>query len=302
MTNQPELPPPRQPDPTVQQPIWTDETVARFWDYWATRSVQDEAYFSFAVGEGLINLARWQGCLRGEVLDYGCAKGHLTEKLLAEAVGVTAVDFSPASIAALNARFAGRPNWRGGTALSSLPSSLPAESFDLIYCVEVIEHLLPDWEQPTYQELCRLVRPGGTVIVTTPLAENLDASVVFCPFCDSTFHQMQHVRAFTAEALRTLLVDVGFEVSFCRGIHLQNFQQLLRLPAMRTWSYDVLKRVCGYRLLGWLDWLFPVQSGSNRRFRRSVVQPGDHLVAIATKPPAAPDGLRQTGHKLTQGT
>lgn len=45
-------------------------------------------------------------------------------------------------------------------------NALPAESFDVVVCTEVLEHVLRPFE--AVAEILRLLRPGGLLLITTP--------------------------------------------------------------------------------------------------------------------------------------
>jgi 2-polyprenyl-3-methyl-5-hydroxy-6-metoxy-1,4-benzoquinol methylase len=102
--------------------------------------------------------------LHGAVLDYGAGVGDLTRRLveLDRFSSVSAADIMP------------RPPGLDGVQWieQDLNEPLPGHeaAFDVVIAAEVIEHL----ENPrfTVRELFRLVRPGGTIIVTTPNNES----------------------------------------------------------------------------------------------------------------------------------
>jgi len=54
---------------------------------------------------------------------------------------------------------------------------LQSESFDMITCIEGIEHVHNGFQ--LISEFGRLVRPGGTLIVTTPNMQNLRSRIKF---------------------------------------------------------------------------------------------------------------------------
>jgi 2-polyprenyl-3-methyl-5-hydroxy-6-metoxy-1,4-benzoquinol methylase len=149
--------------------------------------------------------------LRGEVLDFGCGPGFLTEKLLRRGLCCTALDFSADSVAMVAERLASFDNLARTIHATGLPTDLASRSFDTIFLVETIEHLLPADRDATLTELARLARPGGWLVVTTPHDEDLDSHKVICPECGAVFHQRQHVTSWTAASLSTLLAEFGFD-------------------------------------------------------------------------------------------
>ena len=102
--------------------------------------------------------------LRGKVLDYGAGMGELTRRLLAlrrfESVSGADIMRAPDDLGAVEwiAQDLNEP-MRGYDG-----------AFDVVIAAEVIEHL----ENPrfTMREIFRLLRPGGTALVTTPNNES----------------------------------------------------------------------------------------------------------------------------------
>jgi len=111
-------------------------------------------------------MARWQRALRllpsgSRVLDVGCAFGYGT-RLIARAHGVHGVDASSAFIE------------RARRAAPAIPFTLaPAEalpfpdgSFDAVVLLDVLEHV--NREGPALDEVYRVLRPGGVVVLSVP--------------------------------------------------------------------------------------------------------------------------------------
>ena len=273
---------PRTAEPKRQE--WTPEVVALFWDYWSTRNDRRDWYFSNRLGGVILRFARSFGLIGGEILDYGFSKGYLLPLLLDEGVGVTGVEFSTRAVAHANERLKLRPNWRGAVAATSLPTPLSDRSFDLILCIEVVEHLLDEWFEPTLSELFRLLKPGGRIFLTTPNAESLAGAELLCPFCHSLFHPVQHVRSVNAVDLHASLVRASFEIEFCKDVDLFIFQRFGHLPNPKFWSPHLLTRVLGLKLLGLTDAVLPRRKGLSRVLERMTRPPGPHLVAVARRP------------------
>jgi len=270
------------PENPIHRPSWDPETIERFWNYWSEKKNPSRHFFTGTYGTGIVNFAHLRGILAGRVLDYGCGPGVLVRKLLRRGSSVQGLEFSRAAVKTLNRTFEAEPRWLGAVAVDSLPAPLADESFDLIFCIEVIEHLSDDWLDETLREIHRLLRPGGSVVITTPCAEDLESSFTFCPFCKSEFHHVQHMRSITPEELRGWLSKAGLEVGFCQGIQLESFQNL-KLPALAHWSFHELRRFFGYASARILDRLLSRPDGG-RTFERLSRTGGPHLCAIARKP------------------
>lgn len=279
-----EAPPPtsRHSSVSARHPEWTHESISRFWAYWSQRADHYGSYFSYQVGEAVVNLADRLGVLRGDVLDYGCGPGFLVHHLLDRDVTVRAFEFSDAYVDVVTKRAAGRRGWAGLEIAPQLPTPYPDASFDLIFCLETLEHLTDDVLNPVLRELYRLCRPGGSVFITTPHAERLEEGFVYCPFCDSEFHQVQHQRAFDVDTMRAAVAARGFTPRYAAGVDLRRFQT--------RYTLGPLQSIRPRRVLDWArsraaslgDRLTDAQGDTSRTFR-FLAQPGPNLVMVAQR-------------------
>lgn len=97
------------------------------------------------------------------------------------------------------------------------------ETFRLILCADVIEHLLdPD---PCLDFMRRHLRPGGLMLLTTP-----ERDVQRGPDCDNCPHPM-HVREWNRGEFRTLLESRGLEVVEQRLLPQRRVHPLRRMAA-----------------------------------------------------------------------
>jgi len=110
--------------------------------------------------------------LRGKVLDYGAGVGRLTRRLLSlkRFEQIWAAD-----ILSVSPDLADKVEWIEQDLNS--PIANHDEFFDVALAAEVIEHL----ENPraTVRDLYRVLRPGGTVIITSPNNESWRAILAF---------------------------------------------------------------------------------------------------------------------------
>jgi SAM-dependent methyltransferase len=147
-----------------------------------------------------IPLSYLTGSQRGRMLDVGCGDGRLVRKAQELGWDAAGVDFDPLAIEA------GR---RGGLNVHTgrlEDLHFPDDSFDLVLMSHVIEHLYDP--RRTLSEISRILRAGGTLVVTTPNAGGAGHR----RFGSDWVHldPPRHLRLFTAANLRTLVESIGF--------------------------------------------------------------------------------------------
>jgi len=101
----------------------------------------------------------------GRILDVGCWPGYLSMYFKTTGWEVDAIDLKPDRIAPV-----GRSGVRiNGQNLNETPELPYGEaSFDCIVFTEILEHLDPQSIPRLMAEFERTLRPGGTIILTTP--------------------------------------------------------------------------------------------------------------------------------------
>jgi SAM-dependent methyltransferase len=102
------------------------------------------------------------------VLDAGCGSGRTLDELV-DYGAVSAFDIEPQGVASAQAR--GHQDVREGR-LEEIP--FPDETFDLITCLDVVEHTPDDVRSLT--ELLRVARPGAHLVLTVPAYQLLWSS------------------------------------------------------------------------------------------------------------------------------
>jgi SAM-dependent methyltransferase len=211
---------------------WTREKAARFWRV-LVRNAAEQDYFSNAVGRSVILEAKSKGArLNGRVLDYGCGPGHLLAHLVKYATSCEGADFDTVALAEARKRLDGKPSFRGVTLISDLPSTLAENTYDSVFFVETIEHLIGEDLPRTLKELHRVIRPGGSVVVTTPNNEQLDRAKRGCPECGCIFHIVQHVSSWTKERLSSAMTEAGFETLACEPVTFRRDYELTKLRSI----------------------------------------------------------------------
>jgi SAM-dependent methyltransferase len=142
----------------------------------------------------------WVGGPGRKVLDLGCRYGALT-RAYAEGNDVVGMDVDHEALAE-----AAKLGIETRHADVTEPLPFPQESFDVVVCGELLEHL--PFPAQTVAEARRVLRPGGFFLGSVPNAYRLRNRLVFLlgrpPESDPT-----HLHMFSPDAIRTLLA--GFE-------------------------------------------------------------------------------------------
>ncbi len=216
--------------------VWTREKSRRWWDESTSRTGFHGQYFSRVAGDSLLRVVRSAGVsLDGRVLDFGCGPGYLLEKLAARGVDCHGIEFSPESAEKARQRLGRAGVGATVEVAEGIPTHLADGGFDTVFFLETLEHLLADERAPTVAELARIVRPGGTLIVTVPNREDLDRAQVLCPDCGCQFHPMQHVSSWDRDSVTAVMREHGFETVRCQELLLHSHWVLgkLRTDASR---------------------------------------------------------------------
>ena len=201
---------------TPHEAKWTPEQVRRFWAYLSSSPQGERAYFSSHSGDPIIAFAqRYVPLGVGRILDYGCGPGFLLERLLRWGVRAEGLEFSPESIDQVRKRCGDHPLFGGITLADSVPSPIEDGSVDVLFLVEVLEHLPPEQLEQTLGDIRRILRAGGFLVATTPHNEDLDILKTICPDCGCIFHPWQHVNSFTPHCITSLLRDHGMQGVVC---------------------------------------------------------------------------------------
>lgn len=224
--------------------VWTEEKINAFWDSISSSSNYDHSYFTYHIGEGIINLVRCFATLQGNILDFGCGIGHLTGHITKQGLECYCCDSSSQSINKLKKRLKNNTSLKGSFVISS-DHRLPFENnnFDMIFCVEVFEHLKEGSLSIVIEGLRRILKKEtGYLLVTTPYNENLTDNTSYCPDCGALFHRYQHLRSFTQESLSNLMTQAGFKTLYCNNTDFNQFQRpfignILDWPLRRWGSF-----------------------------------------------------------------
>lgn len=154
------------------------------------------------------------------VADLACGQGNFSLLLAEAGFDVTAVDILEDFL-----RYAKKKHTHGKfqTVLGNLMEYRSAEKFDAVLAGEVIEHVA--YPRELIRSLRENLRPGGICVITTPNGADYSSTLpTFSQVKDVTalipkqFHWGDHLFLYTAEELRGLLEEAGFEI-----LHLEKY-------------------------------------------------------------------------------
>ena len=185
------------------------------------------------------------------VLDYGCGRGDMTREYLQNgAAKVAAIDISPVYVAdgEENVRRAGFAEDRFSfQVMDAHKMTFPDNSFDIVAGWSILHHLDPD---TAMNEIHRVLKPGGRVLLWEPLADHplLKLFRWFTPQA-----RTEDELPFTGEAIRRIIghrqwrSELGYcgiieaPVAMCTSLLMKNRpdNSLIRLAdRIETWTHE----------------------------------------------------------------
>jgi SAM-dependent methyltransferase len=116
----------------------------------------------FLVAEELVREHR-----PARVLDYGCGDGTFLGRVCASGVECCGLESDPDLVRDCTARLGGEPALR--FALVEEADSMPPGEFDMVFCMEVLEHCTDDSVERVLERLGRVLAPAGRLVISVPV-------------------------------------------------------------------------------------------------------------------------------------
>lgn len=162
----------RLPEPR-DDPDWRRARAHDVEELWDHNGAPHVATSYAARVEMIIRLVRRLAGPGDRVLDVGCAQGTYGLMLAEQGLRVSLLDVRAGYIEYAKARWErGEVEFYVGTVSDEYP---PRRDYDVVLCTEVIEHVSAP--AALLDALRRKVRPGGTIVLTTPNADYLVAGL-----------------------------------------------------------------------------------------------------------------------------
>jgi ubiquinone/menaquinone biosynthesis C-methylase UbiE len=180
-----------------------------------------------------------------KILDLGSGPGVIASRI-PKNIEVTAIDDSETALSIIKQKY---PN------ISTLKYSLGDKnilpyddnSFDLIICSEVLEHLPNSVFKQTIKEINRVA--SSYVIISNPANDDTRSNVIRCNICGARYHTVEHVRFFTEAVYHKMISDFKVKKVFKTGKRYQDSAILVELAlSFSKWtgnlSFNMQCRMC----------------------------------------------------------
>lgn len=107
--------------------------------------------------------------------------------------------------------------------------------FDLVLCIEVIEHLENPWN--LFRELRKVVRPGGTLILSTPNSDSILDRIEYLKYGHAFYFGKRgfvnsggHITPVPDWLMRKIATESGFEIKELNFVSTKPFVRKYMLP------------------------------------------------------------------------
>jgi SAM-dependent methyltransferase len=138
------------------------------------------------------------------VLDVGCGPGAGSVRLVEAGYDVTGVDYNDRAVAYARILAEGGRFLQGDIRALGEVTDL-GDGFDAAVCIEVLEHVPPEFRDLVFHGVHAVLRPGGVFILTTP-APRMSSNA-------------WDYRRAARQELERALADAGFELTTVRWQH-----------------------------------------------------------------------------------
>lgn len=176
---------------------WKEQPTSIYSSPAKTRRITLIAHCLERVGPSVLTLSL------PEVVDYGCGSGWLLPFLRAYGfASIWAYDVTPKAMSWIQAKY---PWVKTVVGDGTFPSPLPTETFNLVFSLEVVEHIPRMLKKEYFRDIYRITAPEGIVILTTP--NGLWRKLAVSPDAEQPIEDW-----ITPRELRQYCLDLGFRL------------------------------------------------------------------------------------------
>lgn len=146
-----------------------------------------------------------------QVLEVGCGEGYALEYLKKErgAKHTTGIELFPEAAESAKSRVDFVINQSADDVLN-----LPENTYDLILCLDVLEHLYDPWQ--LLSTLKKSLKPNGTVLASIPNVQHWSVVKMLLAgkwtYTKAGLMDQTHIRFFTEKSIRRMFESAGFTI------------------------------------------------------------------------------------------
>ena len=141
-----------------------------------------------------------------KILDIGCGIGYFSKLLSDRGAEIWGIDIDPESVNICCSTIGN--NFQVGNAESL---NFKKNTFNKILCSEVLEHVKND--QKSLKEMFRVIRPGGTLVVTVPSIDGVFGATIKNFMHNHADGPEKHEReGYSRREIVDLISDAGFKI------------------------------------------------------------------------------------------
>lgn len=175
--------------------IWNEKTAEQ-------PRVEDHEHPWYFFARNLV-LKAGNDC-KGKALDVGCGVGEFMRQLIELGFAVRGLDGSPGQVKRLD-------EWGFDVNLADLeqPLDAPDKTYDLVTCLEVIEHIVH--AERMIKEMSRVLADEGYMIISTPNFACWQNRLRYLRGSPPV-NEGVHIRFFTPDTLRQVISEAGLMI------------------------------------------------------------------------------------------
>lgn len=144
------------------------------------------------------------------LLDFPCGSGYSSELLSQFRILYEGLDVDRATVEYARRHYGGHGNFDVGDLCSP---QLPRQRYDVVACIEGLEHIKPQFQEPLIEACCAALKPGGTFVVSSPQAIGASG-----PSESNPEHLWELSRRDFVDLLHSSFGQDGVEIISQRGI------------------------------------------------------------------------------------
>lgn len=210
-----------------------DVNTPSFWDKKHRYETQN-LLNSYIYKDKIDIVTKWIGNNSGNILDIGFGSFEIENILSKGNQQLFGIDISSASVRKAVNKFGN--TFKLGT-IFNIP--FPQGYFDYVLALDILEHISSDKVFDAYNEIFRVLKHNGILIVSVPLNEDLDKMV------QNHKNLNGHLRIYTQEILKFELHIAGFKIdkekclyAFRNGYNIKKF--FVKVLSVFGWKPNLL--------------------------------------------------------------